>query len=249
LDGITDQIDVSFLDSVFEQAKTELTNFQQRAKDYSNNLGTKFQEDAQNSCDQCNKFGATFAHFTSFDNKNLQAFGDSCDKLCAQFPAQGCPGYDPAINANLKTDTTPTGELRIELPDGTFVTAPKQLADKVKENANPCLACKERACQLPKIGETITKSVTDIESNLVVMQDAIAAAETDLKSVVNKIVDHVKAIVGDSVKHLSNTFQDVNCEWSETSTTRCMHRLALTLCPGSAIIRGFSSGAAFSESL
>jgi len=81
----------------------------------------------------------------------------------------------------------------------------------VNENANPCLACKERACELPKIGETITKSVADIEKNLDAMQDAIGAAETDLKAVVNKILDHVKAIVADSVKHLSNTFQDVNC--------------------------------------
>jgi len=77
LDSITDQIDVSFLDTVFATAKTELGNFKERAKGYSNDLGTKFQEDAKNSCDQCNKFGTTFAHFTSFDNENLQKFGES----------------------------------------------------------------------------------------------------------------------------------------------------------------------------
>lgn len=219
----TDTADLGkFVDEAFDKARVEIKSFKGQAE--GRKMPQELISKADNSCKQCASFKDTFDSFTAeYGGEDMKSYGEDCDEVCSSSPAEGCASYSTTTTnplaqpsqPNILTVVNDNGQRKIEFPDGTRVSVPNEIADKVQAGENdptaPCRMCKEKVCSLLSLGGTINQQIDVIYGELNSLEIVVNDTATKIKTIQDGMLTPIKNLFGKAKSAILKAMDKIDC--------------------------------------
>jgi len=208
----------SFVDTAFDQAKTEINSFTSTAGDKK--MPESLIADAGTSCTQCKDFKTTLVNFQQkYGGNGMESLGDACDEACSTSQPASCPDYvatSTASPVSLKLEVvTSNGQRKLKFPNGDEIAAPAEILDRVEAGeddlSDPCKMCQEKLCSLSSVGPTINTQIDHISGNLTSLLGVIDDTAQKVKDTQDTMLQPIKDIVDKAAQAFGTTLDTVNC--------------------------------------